>query len=373
MELILTQTNGSRRIHCGLIVCQIHIGVGGRRWLFHGFTRSYSLLHSKQCCVHARAEYRVMKDPSLLSSSDSEDDYDGTMGDVMDVPQGQRGAVSSEVPSSGKDFKPPFHEKTDDQIKRISSVITKSFLFSNLDSREFKSVIGAFEEKYIPEGEHLIDQGAEGDCLYLVESGIFDVWKQLPSDSEPKHVNEMKEGSTIGELALLYSCPRAATVIAREPSVVWKLDRGTFSNVVRASAMLKRERFTESLKKVPILKGLSEGDRVQLADALLAKDFAAGDDIVVEGDVGDDFYILESGAAEALKNGQPVMEYKPGDYFGELALINSAPRAATVRAVQDCRCLSLARASFTRLLGPLEQTLKDKATLYSDVPLHERQ
>jgi len=54
------------------------------------------------------------------------------------------------------------------------------------------------------------------------------------------------------------------------------------------------------------------------------------------------------------KDGDEVMEYNPGDYFGELALLKGEPRAANVLATSDCKMVLLDRASFKRLLGPLD-------------------
>jgi cAMP-dependent protein kinase regulator len=53
------------------------------------------------------------------------------------------------------------------------------------------------------------------------------------------------------------------------------------------------------------------------------------------------------GEAEATKGGgSPLMHYKRGDYFGELALLNNKPRAATIRAITNCKCASIDRQSF---------------------------
>jgi cAMP-dependent protein kinase regulator len=59
-----------------------------------------------------------------------------------------------------------------------------------------------------------------------------------------------------------------------------------------------------------------------------------------------------------------VKTYKTGDYFGELALLNSEPRAANVKARTDCVCVTMDRHAFKRMLGPLEELLKRNMDLY---------
>jgi|TARA_B110001450_G_C17301548_1_gene351668 cAMP-dependent protein kinase regulator len=60
------------------------------------------------------------------------------------------------------------------------------------------------------------------------------------------------------------------------------------------------------------------------------------------------------------------MEYNPGDYFGELALLKGEPRAANVIASSDCKLIMLDRKSFKRLLGPLDDILKRNMMNYNN-------
>lgn len=72
--------------------------------------------------------------------------------------------------------------------------------------------------------------------------------------------------------------------------------------------------------------------------------------------------MLEVGQAQAHKEGvdHPVKDYKRGDYFGELALLNDQPRAASVIAQTDCKVAKLGRDGFKRLLGPVESTMRQQ-------------
>jgi len=230
-------------------------------------------------------------------------------------------------------------------------------------------VIDAMQEKVVEANTKLIEQGDDGDVLYVVQEGQMDCYKKQP-DGEDKLVKECKAGDAFGELALLYNCPRAASVKAHDRCVLWQLDRETFNHIVRNSACKRRERYEEFLKSVPILKSMEAYEMSSMCDALQTVTFKQGETIVKQGDTGDTFFILEEGECRVDKvyvqntPAQEVMQYKSGDYFGELALLMNEPRAASVIASTDCRLLTLSRRTFKMLLGPLEDILKRNASQY---------
>jgi len=117
------------------------------------------------------------------------------------------------------------------------------------------------------------------------------------------------------------------------------------------------------------LVSLEAHERSKIADALEERIYEEGEDVVREGELGKNFYIIESGRAEVLKRKsgdrqERVGTLSKGDYFGELALLNSAPRAATVRPVPGSgrlRVATLGEKAFTRLLGPVVEILTRRA------------
>jgi len=114
------------------------------------------------------------------------------------------------------------------------------------------------------------------------------------------------------------------------------------------------------LKEVPILSTLDSNEIAKIADALEPQKFPAGHTIIKEGDKGEGFYLLELGEAEAFKLGtaEPVKGYSKGDYFGELALLNDAPRAASVVSKTEVKVARLGKDGFQRLLGPVEGIMR---------------
>ncbi|KAH9555843.1 hypothetical protein CY35_08G137400 [Sphagnum magellanicum] len=201
--------------------------------------------------------------------------------------------------------------------------------------------------------------------FYLLEAGSCEVWLQKRPGTNPEMVKTYSAGDSFGELALLYDAPRAATVKASTDCIVWAMDRGTFRSILMTSTNEKRQLYEEFLENVPLLQSLDKYERSAIADVLEAEYFDAGKVIIIEGTPGDKFYFLEEGEAEARSKGQIVMRYNKGDYFGELALINDAPRAATVATVTKCKVVSINRESFKRLLGKLEDILHRRKAEYT--------
>ena len=287
--------------------------------------------------------------------------------------KGFRTSVSAEVygiHNVKKPYVPRVIPKTNEQIERIKDKCMQSFLFNSLDEKELKTVIDSFEEKHYKAGQNVITQGEEGDVLYLVDSGELDCEKVFKPGDPPTHLKVYKPGESFGELALLYNAPRAATIRAKTDSTCWALDRECFNNIVKDAAIKKREKYESTLKKVDILKNVDPYELGQICDALKPVNFKKGDYIIKQGERGDVFYILDEGKAyaekvfEEGKNAVRVKEYESGGYFGELALLKGEPRAASIVADTNCKCLSLDRMAFKRLLGPLENILQRNSEDY---------
>jgi cAMP-dependent protein kinase regulator len=139
--------------------------------------------------------------------------------------------VSAEVEDLDDDFEPPVHEKEDATKDRLFKAVSKNILFNHLDEDQREVVVDAMFRVEKAEGETIIKQGDDGDNFYIIESGQCDVFVKK-GDKPAVKVITVGPGNSFGELALMYNCPRAATVTAQTDTVLWAVDRKTFTCIV---------------------------------------------------------------------------------------------------------------------------------------------
>ena len=106
----------------------------------------------------------------------------------------------------------------------------------------------------------------------------------------------------------------------------------------------------ELLRNVDLLEGLTTKELEAVADVCKRAQFRTGENIITQGDPSARLYIIVDGTADVLVHGTKVEAIGPGDYFGEIAVIDGQPRAATVRATSPVSALSLANFNVKRLL-----------------------
>ncbi|KAI8375561.1 cyclic nucleotide-binding-like protein [Blakeslea trispora] len=283
--------------------------------------------------------------------------------------RGRRTSVSAEsmAPSSQSFTVKKVIAKTEEEVESIKVSIGSNFLFKNLDEEHHRDVVDAMVETPVKEGTAIIEQGGVGDYFYIVYSGSFDCF--ITKDERTTKVTSYEAGGSFGELALMYNAPRAATIVATSDAVLWALDRLTFRTILMENTSRKRKMYESFLEEVALLKSLEPYERHKIADALESVYFNDGEHIILQGDVGDQFYIIESGSAafykvDAQGDQQEVNQLERGSYFGELALLNDSPRAATVVAKGRLKCATLGKKAFTRLLGSVHEILKRNSENY---------
>ncbi|XP_032895597.1 cAMP-dependent protein kinase type II-beta regulatory subunit [Amblyraja radiata] len=265
------------------------------------------------------------------------------------------------------------HPKTDEQRRRLQDACKDILLFKNLDQEQMFQLLDAMFERFVEVGEHVIDQGDDGDNFYVIERGKYDIFVNI--DGIQKCVGAYDEHGSFGELALMYNTPRAATIIATSSGALWVMDRATFRRIIVKNNAKKRRLYEEFVQSLPLLKSLELGERMKVVDVFGTKMYNDGERIIAQGDKADSFYIVESGevritmkhkAKPEADDGVEIARCSRGQYFGELALVANQPRAASAFAAGSVKCLVMDVQAFERLLGPCMDIMKRNIANYEE-------
>jgi len=294
---------------------------------------------------------------NLSSKTVDEDRGDRVIGRAVGITGGGplKRIAAPKAPSSAVRTKP-------DDYTFIENALAKVLVFNKLDPHIQRRVVTEMYERTVAAGEILIKEGDTGVAaseLYVVKEGKFEVLQKRQGVNF--RVNMKERGDCFGEVSLMYSCPRTATVAATTDAVVWVLERNVFRYYIRDAQEVQVGEVELFLNSVPILNPLSQEEKLQLLDAFERKVYEAGQKVVEEGEQGDYFYIILEGEAVVYQNSpqgiRKVNHLFRADFFGERALLSSEPRMATVEAHTRLVVLALARNTFVEVLGPLEELM----------------
>jgi len=235
--------------------------------------------------------------------------------------------------------------------------------FASMHASTMENVVKRLDAETFEEGEEIIKQGevveAESDApaCFLIERGVCHA-KVLQADGSWEQVAQYEEGSLFGEQSLIHRCPHEATVTAASPVKALVLSARIFSEMLR-----EREYRERRLRRCRMLADLSEGEVGKLAGALECRRFADGQMMIVQGTAGAHIFVLDEGSAVAtIRMGegkrsmkQAVMLYHEGEIFGELAVLEGKPRAASVMAKGAVTVYTFSRDDFEQAVGPISR------------------
>jgi len=221
----------------------------------------------------------------------------------------KQGASLDVAPDIEIDLKSLYTEKTAAEKKRIADAIKASVMFRNVTDEQKEMIFGVMESVNVKKGTWVIRQGTVGDRFYIIDEGKFEV-RIVPDGEEDDgtggHTVHTYEGSVarhahpcFGELALMYSAPRSASIIANSDGHLWALHRLAFRQVL-AQSQDTRQDLKKSLAKMPIFKKLDGAGIDKIAAAMDERSFGRGENIIEQGKACTSFFVVASGQAGAL-------------------------------------------------------------------------
>jgi CRP-like cAMP-binding protein len=114
--------------------------------------------------------------------------------------------------------------------------------------------------------------------------------------------------------------------------------------------LLSQNTKVEALRRVPLFEGLSKKELTELARATDELALGAGTVLCKEGALGHEFFVIVDGTVEVTKEGRPLATRGAGDFIGEIALLTTSRRTATVTATTPLRCFVLTDRAFRHVL-----------------------
>jgi CRP-like cAMP-binding protein len=241
---------------------------------------------------------------------------------------------------------------------------TKSALYDPTVARICFEALGKVES--VARGEVFFTENQNSDRMYLLEEGEV----SLTRGSKP--IDVVKAGEIFGEMAAISQLPRSATATARTACRVVSLDAKQFQRAIQKmpefalmlmNILINRLRLTLTMLAMSKSLEASDGARTRrlFDDKLLQGLMVATQHrlpqhcplnkvIMKEGEAGVFMYVVLSGRVAISIKSKIVEWVGPGGVFGEMALVDQSPRAATATAETDCDLLSINRGDFLTMV-----------------------
>ena len=247
----------------------------------------------------------------------------------------------------------------------IRSLLQKTSFISFLSDEDLENLILAFREEKFKLGQTICKAGETGNSFYVIYAGKARI---VGFDAEGKEttLSTVAKGDHFGEQMLLSGEPSEFTVRASGNLVTLTLTRESFLGILEKRPELKHyfEDYISDIslrsfiRQCTLFSPLDPQELRGFLDGFQSLTVKAGEYIVREGEAGDAFYLLRSGEVEVIKDskgGKVVNRLKKGQFFGELALLTGAPRAASVKAVSEVDVYRLGKEDFDEIITSAPQ------------------
>eukprot|EP00596_Hydrurales_sp_CCMP1899_P004532 CAMPEP_0119034530 /NCGR_PEP_ID=MMETSP1177-20130426/1513_1 /TAXON_ID=2985 /ORGANISM="Ochromonas sp, Strain CCMP1899" /LENGTH=254 /DNA_ID=CAMNT_0006992011 /DNA_START=80 /DNA_END=844 /DNA_ORIENTATION=- len=158
----------------------------------------------------------------------------------------------SETFAPDEEIELPIFPKSEETKQCLFEALLDHFLFETLSEEDLIQIVACMSPQSNNEGDVIIREGEDGDLFYCLETGTVSACVNGQGE-----VMQYQSGGCFGELALLYNCPRAASVVALTECLLWTLDLKTFRNILATTSSSTMAVRCEFLKGCPFLEPLT--------------------------------------------------------------------------------------------------------------------
>ena len=234
-------------------------------------------------------------------------------------------------------------------------------LLSLLDRRAFDLLVGGLSRVALAPGGVLFEEGALPDGMYLVAAGQLEAVR-LNAEHRYMPVARLGPGTVVGEMGLVLTRPRSATIRALTFAEIIRIDLAAVVAMAKAHPQVGETLIAQTqvrllglmLAQSPLFGELALSVRESLLRRFETLDVPEDAVLVEQGDAGSTLYVVVSGEVEVVRTDEAgaqsrVAELGSGQIFGEISLLTGEPATASVVATQDTRLLALTRKQLVGL------------------------
>jgi CRP-like cAMP-binding protein len=242
-------------------------------------------------------------------------------------------------------------------------------LFEALEPDAFVALLQGCLRRPFREGDVLIQQGDAGNSFFVLAEGKARVVRTVDDavgGERSVELATLSEGAFFGELALMTSGPRFASVIGAGDGEALEFPSPMLEDLQRDHPAVREvlHRFARSrmlqniLATSPLFRPFDWEHRKQLIERFRQREVPSGEVILREGQSGDGLYVVLQGRMRVTLADRPLAVLREGDLFGEISLLSRGAATATVTAEGPAKLLRLPKEAFMELISTHPQALE---------------
>lgn len=224
----------------------------------------------------------------------------------------------------------------------INNCLMKHFFMKKLDSDARNEIIKQMSlcevvsldkntETY-SENVYVCRQGKTGFYFYIIKEGSFQI------EINKKYLNKLEKGDSFGELALIHSANRSASIkCVSQRALLYVMERRHFRKIIDHINIVNFEENKRFLKSIPILANIDPTLKSVLANNLIKEYYEPNQKIVKQNNDANSIYLIKEGSVRCEKDGKLIRKLRSGDYFGEASILTDAKR--TMDVISDTKSI----------------------------------
>jgi CRP-like cAMP-binding protein len=239
-------------------------------------------------------------------------------------------------------------------------------LLSSLAEQEMRAIARKLQFRSFQRGDAIFEAGDAADAVYLIEEGTV---RLVTTSRDGESFDEVKEGEILGQTGLVTGKASLATARAVTDLSVWVLTRAEYQELIREHPSIKiafsralaeglssddQAKAAELLRSLALFADVDSEALGDLTGRLVLRHFPAGELIYAQGTPGDAMYFIEAGEVqldpESTAQTGSHERKRPGQSFGEMALLTGRTRAEVAKAIDDATVWVLYKSDYDDLI-----------------------